>query len=47
MIVDVIEIEAAVEELNIELVGSRGVDLRVEARLSSDIDTINTSASIA
>ena len=46
-IVNVVEVEAVVEELNIELVGSGGVDLGVEARLPSGIDTIDTSASIA
>ena len=46
-IVDVVEVEAAVEKLNAELVGSGEVDLGVEARLSSGVDTINTLASIA
>ena len=47
MIVNIIEVEAAVEELNTKLVGGGGVDLGVEARLPSGVDTVDASASIA
>ena len=39
--VDIIKVKVEVKVLNIELISNKGVELRVEIRLSSNIKSIN------
>jgi hypothetical protein len=46
-IVDVVEVEAEVEVVNAELVGSGGVELGVEVGLSGGVESTDVWASMA